>query len=235
MNGMARPDKDCNGFALVIVLFSLVVIGILFAVASTRTLAKLQESASERTLIVRHQTEQDILKLAIAWKALPENQGATSFKIDLNNKRYRVRLQDAGGLIDLNTASPELLDILFDGLTAEPDAIVRFRDWRRGGKRLQRVSDLFAIAGIAPPAVMELARYATVFSGRRGVAFNVAPEPLSDLITRLAGPGADTDPIFSSAASNVNFLVMVSEAGNGQEKTAGTIHIAGDGNWRLLE
>jgi len=235
MNAMARPDKDSNGFALVVVLFSLVVIGILFAVASTRTLAKLQGSASERILIVKHQTEQDILKLAIAWKTLPENQGATSFEVDLNSKRYRVRLQDAGGLIDLNTASPELLDILFARLGDDLEAIARFRDWRRGGKRLQRVSDLFAIAGIAPPANMELAQYATVFSGRRGVAFDVAPKELRDLIIKAAGPDVDANPTFASAASNVNFLVMVSVAKSGREKSIGTIHAMNAKAGRILE
>jgi len=82
---------------------------------------------------------------------------------------------------------------------------------------------------------MELKQYATVFSGRRGVAFDVAPEPLSDLITRVAGPGVDTDTKYSSAASNVNFLVMVSVAENGREKTVGTIHVMNGKAGRILE
>lgn len=235
MDAMPQQTKDNNGFALVVVLFSLAVIGILFAVASTRTLTKLQESATERTLIVRHQSEMDILNLAIGWKSLPENQGMNSFEIELNDNRYQIRLLDVGGLIDLNTASPELLGILFDWIGASQDAIIRFRDWRRSGNRLQRVSDLFTIAGIAAPADIELAQYATVFSGRRGVAIDEAPSLLVDLIKRTAGPDADTDSRFASAASNVNFLVVVSKLGSRNEKIVGTIHVVGDRDGRILE
>ena len=235
MDAFAQPHKDNNGFALVVVLFGLAVIGILFAVASTRSLSKLQEIASERILIEKSQIEQDILNLAIGWKALPESKEATEFDIDLNGKRYNVRLQDVGGLIDLNTASPELLEILFEKMGADRGGIVRFRDWRRNGQRLQRVGDILSIAGITAPKELDLAHYTTVYSGRRGVAFSVLSNEMRDLIVGTAGPGADRDPRFSSTASNVNFLVITSEVGTEPENPIGTIHFAGDGSGRRLE
>ena len=90
-----------EGFAIVVVLASLLILTTLFAIASQRSMAHVQNQGAERQLaqrqadnaailtILRNLTSEDFLGETII---LPEPFDGTS-----------LRLQDVGGLIDLNT------------------------------------------------------------------------------------------------------------------------------------
>ncbi len=131
-----------------------------------------------------------------------------------------IRVQDVGGLIDLNTASPELLAKLFETLEFPADAAARYRQWRREGQRLTRVDDLIRITGTDPAIGPDLLHVATVFSGRRGVSPDHTPSNVVSIITGSSGTIPDA---FISPPSNSNFAVY--EISSDGERRVGVISI----------
>ncbi|WP_133840735.1 hypothetical protein [Pelagimonas phthalicica] len=97
-------------------------------------------------------------------------------------------LQDVGGLIDLNSAAPDLLNLLAREFSVSEDAMERFRQWRRTPHRLQSVTDFARVAEIDPEIVEGLDPFATVYSGRFGVAIEEAPIALQSALRREAWP-----------------------------------------------
>lgn len=111
--------------------------------------------------------------------------------VELNGQILEANFQDVGGLVDLNYASPELLEglLIALGLTSQEATAVMltFRDFRRTGLGLQRVSDFERIVGLVPNTLPTLANFTTVHSGRTGIAPDVAPLRLLELLTGGAG------------------------------------------------
>jgi hypothetical protein len=209
------------GFALVVVLFSLLVLTALFAVAQSRTLAHLQSVAAERRLLVRGAEAQDLLDLALAWRLTPAADGRTAFQVTLADGSAEVHLQDVGGLVDLNTASPALLTVLGAQLDLDAAALDAYRSWRRSPRRLLRPFDFTRIAGGATGTRLDLV--ATVYSGRPGVAWDLAPPEVAALLS----PGISREDN-ASPPSGANFLVTVRRSGSDQTLPLGTIHIGPD-------
>lgn len=184
-------------------LFSLAILTLLFSAASTRTLASLQFSAAEIVASDREGTRVEVLDALIALGRPDSNQ------FDWGGRS--LRLQSVGGLVDLNTAVPELLERLLVGYglsaTARADALQSYRAWRRTGYRLQRVSDFVRVTGLRTEDLPDLEYFATVHSGRARLSTEQAPRQLlqhltgargdtlvlSDLLPPdLVGPGSDT-------------------------------------------
>jgi len=150
-------------------------------------------------------------------------------QVQLGGKIFRIELQDTGGMIDLNTAAPDLIERLAGYLSLPPNALDRFRAWRRTPYRLLRTSDFLRITGAPRELEDRLAQVATVFSGRRGIAPNVAPQ---EIVEMFLGQGSSREMLAAeigeamiSAPSGVNFLVSVEDTGTGQQWLAGAVHL----------
>ena len=179
-----------QGFALVVVLFSLAILTLLFSAASTRTLASLQFSAAEVVAATRAADRVEVLD-ALVTLGRPEGD-----RLEWDGRA--VRLQSTGGLVDLNTGGPELLERLLVGYglsaPARADALQSYRTWRRTGFRLQRVSDFARVAGLDPDTLPGIDRLATVHSGRATLSPEQAPLAL---LEHLTGAQGDTDVLIS--------------------------------------
>ncbi len=180
------PTERKAGFALVVVLASLLVLAALFAAAQGRVIARLNDAAAEATLIARGQISRELLDLAIA--ARTADPRATRVTASLGGEEHVLVLQDVGGLIDVNTASPELLARLGDGLGLSPSALEAWRAWRRNPRRAIRVEDFARVTGLPPERMADLRAVATVQSGRPGLAPDLAP---AGVLARL-GAGRPT-------------------------------------------
>lgn len=207
-----RPTTLINaskhGFALVVVLFSLAILTLMFSAASTRTLAGLQFNAGEVVVSDRFDERIEILD-ALKTLGRPEEDR-------LSWAGREIRLQSVGGLVDLNTASPEILERLITGYelsaTDIASALQNYRTWRRQGYRLQRVSDFSRVTGIETEKLPNLKSLATVHSGRAVLSSEQMP---TELLAHLTG-GQDSRDIMISLlppnllgpATSANFAVF---------------------------
>ncbi len=123
-----------------------------------------------------------------------------------------VHLTDVGQLIDLNSSAPQLVDLLFEELNLSPDQRQRFRQWRRTGSRVLRVTDLFRILEISPSDAPEIFHLATVHSGRVGISEPEIDDAIYNFTRRL--PAALQTPptgntFVVSLARNSGYLGVV--------------------------
>ncbi|RLJ60751.1 hypothetical protein BCF46_0957 [Litoreibacter meonggei] len=213
MTGNAR-----SGYALVVVLFSLVVLTLIFGTASTRTLTHIQRNQTNRLLAERLTTKAAMaeLLLALGPQTLLESK-AQVWQLSL---LQGVTLQPATGLVDLNTAHPALLSLLLEGYGL-PDTTIRkaleaHQAWRRHGRKLLRVSDFHRVTGLTADMLPEIENYATIYSGRTGIAATQAP---TRLLQHLLGSDdqrealvGQIDPALVASGSVVN-LHMIGETG----------------------
>lgn len=171
-----------------VVLFALAVLAVLFSTASTRTLAGLQFNAAERAAAARTEARIALLD-ALMLRGRPDaDQVVWDGRV--------ARLQPTAGLVDLNAASPELLERLLIGydLTApeRAAALLSYRTWRRQGLRLQRVADFARVSDLDPARLPGLAALATVHSGRATLAAEQAPLAV---LAHLTGQQGDRDTL----------------------------------------
>ena len=98
--------------------------------------------------------------------------------------------------------------------------------WRRSGRRLLRASDFLRVTGAGQDRLADLQAIATVHSGRRGIAPDVAPAGVLETL------GAnDLPPAWLSPPSGVNYAVGV----GGSARWIGVVHLGqGVGDGRVL-
>ncbi|MEE9455330.1 MAG: hypothetical protein V3V13_13250 [Paracoccaceae bacterium] len=181
-----QHQKNHIGFALIAVLFSLVILILLFGSA--------QKNFLTHTMLIGaqfHKVEQDAVRPNLMALSQIYADTAEPVTVQLDGQDLSAHFQDVGGLVDLNYASPELLELLLNALGLAPHqtstAILAFRDFRQTGLRLQRVSDFARIARLDPATIPNLANFATVHSGRTGIAPDIAPIILLELLTGTTG------------------------------------------------
>lgn len=181
------PRALRRGFALPVVLAGLLIVTALFATAQTRSLSHLGQLEAERRLLVRAADRQAALDFALVQlQAFPETRQA-SFPLQ---PQRRLIFQDVGGLIDVNTAHPDLLDRLARTLDVPASGVAQLRDWRRGGLRLLDLKDFARLTGLSWQDAERLPFLATVASGRFGIDPDTAPSAVLD----IAGAGSGLLP-----------------------------------------
>ncbi len=218
------------------VLGGLAVLTAVFAVSTSLSLSRLQVRRADYVLSLTQQTYRDILQQVI-WKCAEAPCPSTMTFTQMGGG-YTVTLVDVGGLIDLNTVSPALLERLYDDLGIDAAQAKRFRDWRRMPHRLLRVSDFARLTGLPMEQWERLGQVATVYSGRTGIAPDVAPLAVLQI---AAGPDGSLDtlkesvpPEFRTAPSGTNFQVLVDRAGQ-RLVLIGAVHLpAGSNAGRVL-
>lgn len=208
MKAIRYLQKSSAGFALILVLASLLILTTLFAIIQTRSLNYRFWAGTEQTILTNQLYNHEALRLAISLRIA--NPSETIF--DLGDGK-KIVLQDVGGLIDLNTAAPELLDRLANDIGVTPNGLRRYHEWRAAGHRLMRVADFLRVTGAPDTAEPRLFAAATVFSGRSGIAPDVANLSALQIATGQVGSVvflARSLPLkFRSEASGTNFEVAL--------------------------
>lgn len=177
--------KARAGYALIVVLFSLTVLTLIFGASSARTIAHIEQVQSNALILKRAHDAARMAELVMRADVNGPNLEGRQSPIVMDG----ITLQPATGLIDLNTASPALLRLFLEGYRL-PDGTIRealekYRAWRRQGRTLLRVSDFRRVTGLTVNQLPGLDQFATVYSGRTGIA--VAQAPLA-LLQHLMGP-----------------------------------------------
>lgn len=186
---MALPDqnqKAKHGFALIVVLSGLAVLTTLFAVTSTRAITHLQNVSSDVVLVEHAHLSDEILRYVMAID-FPTADADEPHELKLNGKSISIRLVDVGGLIDLNTAAPELLEKLARKMELDEAALETYHEWKDTPYQLLRVTDFLRVTRASPEHREWLLQVATVHSGRRGIAPSQAPMPVLELTTGQTG------------------------------------------------
>lgn len=234
MPGRDHPTQARGGFALVVVLSTLSIIALLFAISSSRILTRAGDLATEQRLAEWTLRRSDLLDLAVAGFGAGDGQVPADgeLRVPGGDGELTVRLRDTGGLIDLNTAAPEILDQLAAALGVSADAMAEYRRWRRTPRRLQRVSDFARITGLGPEESRRLQEVATVYSGRRGVAPAHASDVVLQVLTGLEADRATLlrrlPPSWATPSSGSVFEVTLSSR-QGPARRLGVVQIAGTG------
>lgn len=218
-----RQETPSSGFALLVVLSVLAILTLLFAISSARSLAHLKYQRAEARLAADHFRDQELLKAIVQRGELSDLQTGETGSILLAGTFETYRAVDVGGLVDLNTAAPPLLEALFAGLGLGPQDLDVFRQWRQQSRRLLRVEDLGRIVDQDVDSA-RLLQSTTVFSGRSGIALDAAPDDVLDVFTENADPSQ-----FGSQPSNSSYAIVK------DGKPIGVVFFAPSDNHRVLE
>ncbi len=147
-------------------------------------------------------------------------------EVTVGGEVHELRVTDVGGLVDLNTAQPPLLDAYLGAIGLTELEIARFRTWRQTSKRLLRIEDLLRVSEAVEADWALLMATATVYSGRPGVSLEDAPEAVRKVLEPV------WQEVWASPASSVNFRVeRVTGAGM---LPVGVVHIRPDGEGKVL-
>lgn len=205
--GLRQPWFSQTGLVLVIVLWIIALLAVMaggFAYSmriETRLATSMVDRAQARALAEAG------IAYALAWQLDPETPQQWPPNGDerdwmFSNARLRIRTIDASGLVNLNTAEPELLKALLAGAGLEgrdqdrlAAAIQEQRNPTEPGRlgagsrtavqgmsaRLpgfESIEDLQQVPGMIPAIYDRLTGLVTVFSEHRGVNPDLAPVPV---------------------------------------------------------
>lgn len=210
MNMTVNGNKDQSGFALIAVLFSLVILVLLFGSAQKNFISHATFLGAQYNNEAGDVLDQNLIAIIQLYSTNPD---ITS--IEIGGQTMSISFQDVGGLVDLNTASPDLLNLLLTNIDVEDvlAALTKYQNWRRQGYKLQRISDFVRVTGLPYSVTADLAPFTTVKSGRKGIDPDSAPLALLEVLTGATGSEeylAELIPeTLRSPASNVNYTVSL--------------------------
>lgn len=248
--GYARQQ----GAALVLVLWLVTLLSIMATGHSRNThtdvmlASRLVETTKARGL-AEAAVNHVILQMLGKHRDIDLPSDGTVFAVPVRDARVAVAIRDATGLVDLNTANPELLDALFRAGAVDDahrpgliDAVLDWRDkddlarldgfedadyrasgapWTARDGAFVSVEELRYLPGMTQALYDRLAPLVTVYSGRGDVDMKFAPPAL---IAGLTGTELPVDPAArddgqSGDARNGTFHIYAAADG-GAETTA---------------
>ena len=219
------PAPRRAGFALVAVLSAIIILVALFVVTLTRLQGQVMRLAAESSLIALQSLNQSALTFVLAAHQAADFDPSLPLELVLGGTNYSLRLQDAGGLIDVNTANSRLIEALLVRLELSDGALERWRAFRRDGARFLSLGHFVQVVGGRRDLLDTLPGLATVFSGRTGVAPESAPSEVIAILREIAGP-RDLPLELVSPPSGKTFVVLI-ETDSGR-RLAGTVFLGPD-------
>lgn len=224
-----RHGRSQSGLALVLVLWvltllSLIAAGFLTSSRSEMLAARARIDAARAETLADGAVHWAIERLLLRTALEDAGQtGAQLLPIDgrpvvvpVEGGRAEVRVQDMGGLVDLNAAEAPLIEGLLVAVGVDPelsgrlaDRILDFRDpddrpriggaedadYRAAGLPYEakdapfdRVDELRQVPEMTPEILERLAPFVTTLSGARGIDPTVAPATVLAAVPGLAGP-----------------------------------------------
>jgi type II secretory pathway component PulK len=189
MTSALKAPHRKNGFALIVVLGTLTVLTVLFAMSSSRIMNTERIAAAEARVAMANQRDRDLLLLAAdARRNSPDMDQIT---LSRGDEEITLRFQDVGGLIDLNGARPELVEHLVARFVPETGDVVEataaVHRFRAEGGRFLRIEQLFTVMNAPTGDTRALARVATVYSGSAGISVEMAPVDVLEIVTNQQG------------------------------------------------
>jgi general secretion pathway protein K len=253
------PPGSQKGMALVLVLWLVVLLSVLAtgharnARTETSLVSRYIETAQARALAEAgaQRAILDLLTPASA-RQWPVNGAVSSFRFD--GHEISVAIRDATGLLDLNSASSEMLTALVsatgvDQMTQQRivDAVLDWRDadhlthlhgaedddyraaglsWTARDDAFVSIDELSYVAGMTRDIFDQISPYLTIYSEQSGVNLEYAP-PF--LISALTGQEIEVSEDYAAARSQLT-----------GQPASGTFHInvsatVGDGTTHSLE
>lgn len=196
-----------DGFALITVLFTLAIVTTLMTFATTNAVNHARQMTVERQIAQTAFEDAELAELAMAWRATADRDVA-EMTVEFGDVSKIIHFEDVGAKIDLNTAAPPLLEALFGPGDFDTNAYAKYLEWRRSGRRLQRISDLTRIAGLSPEKLGAYQAFATVYSGRRGISLRHTSDATETFLGSLEISGFDMP---DTSPSGVNFDLLVAD------------------------
>lgn len=224
---MPNPLRQEQGFALLLVLWtlalaSIVLVGYAMNTRSELTVAKNQIAAAKARLLADSGIEIGILGLIGDFgDGEPWPRDGKVQEFDFENGTVWISLQDESGKIDLNQATDEVLAALFSrqGRTDGDAAVAAVNAWRQvrrsqwrqasGGRIIDEeidfpafldVEELRQVPGITPEVYARTRSFLTIHSGMATVNPLVAP---AEVLRAL--PGIDVDQVEAFLASRDDY------------------------------
>ena len=210
-----------SGFALIVVLSGLAILTAIFAISSNRAHSRLQAVRTDELILRNQFLRQELLRYVLQFDRADLTAQENSLPdLEISGTIYRILLQDVGGLIDLNTATPKLIQMLTDALELPDSAYHDYTAWRQAPNSLNRVTDFLSIVRADHSKREWLLSVATVHSGRSGLSPTDAPAEMQDIFHRGNLPINQ----FQTSASRVNFNIYVMEKEMVEPWLLGTTH-----------
>ncbi len=197
----ASTESQENGFALILVLWSVALLGLIAASFATgvRSNALIARNAVENAA-ARALADGGVV-LAIAGLLDPDGPNAwhpdsMPRSLEMQTGRIRVTIADEGGKIDLNAETGPLVADLLRWLgLAPPDALALTREiagFRAAGDgngaapvapRFASVAELTRVPGMTPALFARMEPFVTVHSGETTLNVQTAPGALLEALT----------------------------------------------------
>lgn len=206
----ARTHRPEGGFALILVLWSVALLGLIAASFAT--------GVRSNALIARNSVENAAARaladggvaLAVAW--LLDAEGAPALPpdglprgLEMQTGWIRVTVVDEGGKIDINAETGPLVADLLRWLgLAPPDALALSQAiaggaGADGAGEFAAVADLARVPGMTPALLARLEPFVTVHSGEATLNVQTAPRALLEALT-----GADPVAIAAFVATRID-------------------------------
>lgn len=224
---MMAPRLVCarrqGGMALLVVLWVVVLLSVIAAAHSSNVHATTRMTTRQLELAQLQATadsgvQRAILELLAEGSPDPWPVNGNVQTIEVMDRPVSIAIRAAGGLLDLNSAAPQLLSALVDATSAEPeqkaalvDAILDWRDaddltrlhgaedddypsqngWTMRNGAFLAVDELRYVLGMTNQIYQEMAPLLTVYSGNAGVNLEYAPPALLRALTGEQVQAAD--------------------------------------------
>ncbi len=261
MTPTPQPGPTDAGFALLVVLWTLVLVAMLFAV-----LAGASRSDAQLTANLRSAAELEAVADGAIHTALFDllQRGGTAREVPptvgrLSGAEVGTEVVDQSGLLNPNTASPDLLAALMLRLGADPGQAGRIAaavaDWRAPGRRSARrgmkaaqyqaaglsygppgapfetLGELGDVFGMTPALLAALAPHLTLYSD--GDPDPAAADPVVRAALRDAGYGGRAD----RTAPRTVRITAAARRGDARAVRSAVVRIGASSNgrgWRIL-
>jgi general secretion pathway protein K len=246
--GYPNPmQRRQHGMALIVVLWLVVLLSIMAAghsknVHTDTTLAARQLQSAKARALAEAGINHVILEMLAADSDRKLPVDGSLFTVRVGDDDVTIAIRDASGFVDLNAATPELLDAALEacrvGETARRNLVDAILDWRDRDdlRRLHGVEDHdYLAAGVAwtsrdgafeavdelkyLPGMSQsrydcLAPFVTVHSGKGGLNMEYAPPALITALTGEEVPAAEADDDRAGGPRNGTFHIYASASGS---------------------
>jgi general secretion pathway protein K len=236
-----------DGMALIVVLWLVVLLSVMAAghsknVHTDTTLAARQVQSAKARALAEAGINHVILEMLAADSDRKLPVDGSLFTVRIGDDDITIAIRDATGFVDLNAATPELLEAALEacgvGETARRDLVDAVLDWRDRDdlRRLHGVEDDdYLAAGVAwtsrdgafeavdelkyLPGMSQsyydcLAPFVTVHSGKGGLNMEYAPPALITALTGEEVPAAEADDDRAGGPRNGTFHIYASASGS---------------------
>ena len=251
-----RVPARQNGMALVLVLWLVVLLSIMAAghsrnVHTDTTLASRQVQSAKARALAEAGINHVILEMLAADPDRELRADGSVSRLRIGEDEITIAVRDAAGLVDLNAASPELIDAAIEACNVNAtarralvDAILDWRDkddlahlngvedddyiaagvaWTSRDGAFQSIDELRYLPGMSQAIYDRLAPYVTIYSGRGSLNLEFAPPGLVTALTGAEIQAVETDDAGGASGGPRNGIFHIYASASGSSGTIAAI------------